>query len=67
MGVGANTLQIITEKGLKKCKVAEKSGIKNSRFSKIIHEKLEPDSKEIISICNTLEITPNDLFGISKS
>ena len=66
MGFGANVEQRINAKALKKCKVAEAVGINNSRLSKIMHEKTEADSKEILALCNFLETTPNELFGYSK-
>lgn len=66
MGLGECIEQLINEQGLKKCKVAERSGIRNSRFSKIIHGKTEADATEIISLCNTLNVSPNDLFGYDR-
>lgn len=63
MGFGENIEQLINERGLKKCKVAERSGMRISKLSKIIHGKAEADTREIMSLCNTLNVSPNVLFG----
>lgn len=63
MGLGENIEQLIIEQGLKKCKVAERSGIRFSKLSRIIHGKAEADTREILALCNTLNVSPNELFG----
>lgn len=67
MGIGETIVKSISEQGLKKCAVAERAGIRPSRFSKIIHNKSEADAKEIMSICNVLRVTPNYLFGVVET
>lgn len=63
MSIGATIEHCIKTQGLKKYKVAERAEIRNSRLSKIMHDREEPDAKEIKSICNVLGVTPNYLFG----
>ncbi|MDA0362194.1 MAG: helix-turn-helix transcriptional regulator [Proteobacteria bacterium] len=55
------------EKGLSQSKLAEAIGISRSTMSEIEKGIRLPASKDILPLCNTLEITPNDIFSAGKS
>lgn len=61
-----NVELIIADKGLKKKSVAIKAGYTKQQFSNLMNGRkiIKPD--DIIKIANALEVTPNDLFGISN-
>jgi len=65
--VADNAKRIIADKGLKKVAAAYKAGLSEKQFSALLnHRKIAKDT-DIIAIANALEVTPNELFGISGS
>lgn len=62
----ANLRSIISNTGLKYKAVAEQSGINVGRFYRIIQGSTELTCDEIASLCRTLNITPNELYGITR-
>lgn len=58
---------IINDKGIKQKSLAQKSDIPEKTLSAMLNGRREIHHDEIISICNALDITPNDLYGVSKS
>lgn len=61
-----NTKKIILEKGLKQKYIAEKMGITEQKMSDILNERKVVDDSVILSLCNALDVSPNELFGYSK-
>lgn len=59
-----NIRMIIDNKGLKHCAVAAKAGYSKRMFSDILCGRKVIKADDIERICNALEITPNDVFGI---
>lgn len=58
---------ILNEKGIKQKSLAQKADIPEKTLSAMLNGRREIHHNEIISICNALSITPNDLYGIQKS
>ena len=56
--------KVIFEKGLKKNIVANKIGLTPQQFSDMLNGRRTIKSADIIPICEALEITPNELYGI---
>lgn len=56
---------IIFEKGLKKQSVAAKCGYTLQQFSSMLHGRKIITALDIAKIADVLEVTPNDLFGIT--
>lgn len=62
-----NIEMIIADKGMKKQYIAMKAGYSKQQFSNLMNGRkiIKPD--DIIKIANALEVTPNDLFGVSNN
>lgn len=62
-----NIEMIIAGKGMKKKHIAMKAGYSKQQFSNLMNGRkiIKPD--DIIKIANALEVTPNDLFGVSNN
>lgn len=58
---------ILNEKGIKQKSLAQKADIPEKTLSAMLNGRREIHHNEIISICNALSITPNDLYGVKKS
>lgn len=60
-----NIESLIADKGLKKKSVASKAGYTKQQFSNLMNGRkiIKPD--DVVRIANALEVTPNDLFGIT--
>lgn len=58
---------ILNEKGIKQKSLAQKADIPEKTLSAMLNGRREIHHNEIISICNALSITPNDLYGVQKS
>ena len=50
--------EYLNDKGIKKRYVAEKAGIKDYRFSLILHNRSTMRADEFESICRALEVSP---------
>ncbi len=61
-----NTEAIIREKGLKKKSVAEKAGYSKQQFSNLLNGRKILKESDILRIATALDVTPNDLFGITN-
>lgn len=56
---------ILGEKRLKVSNVHEATQISRTTLHALYHEKTEnPDTKTILTICEYLDVTPNEFFGI---
>lgn len=62
-----NTEAIIERKGLKKHIVASKAGYSKQQFSNLLNSRKTIKASDVLRIANALEVTPNDLFGITSS
>lgn len=57
--------RIISEKGLKKQSVAARCGYTLQQFSAMLHGRKIITALDVAKISEVLEVTPNDLFGIT--
>jgi transcriptional regulator with XRE-family HTH domain len=48
-------------------KLAQALGIDENRYTRYERAEVEPDLTMLMRICSTLEISPNDLFGVADS
>lgn len=65
-GIIENTRKIIEKKGMKHRAVAERAGFSEKQFSALLnHRKIIKDT-DVIAIANALEVTPNELFGLTN-
>lgn len=55
--------ELIAQRGLKQCAVAEKAGLTEQQMSDIVKKRRRMDANEMFRICVALDITPNDLFA----
>ncbi|MEE0265553.1 MAG: helix-turn-helix transcriptional regulator [Acutalibacteraceae bacterium] len=62
-----NISSIIEERGYKKSSIAKKAGYSNKQFSDFLHGRRTIKATDVYSIAKALEVTPNDLFGITKA
>ena len=63
----ANTIRaIINSNGLKNKAVAERAGYTEKRFSRILTGLSPMKSDDILRIARALNVTPNELFGITS-
>ena len=60
-----NLRYILREKGMKQKHLAEKADISEKTMSAMMNGRREIHHEEIVRICNAIEVTPNDLYGIS--
>lgn len=60
-----NIKSIIKSNGLKQKYVAEKAGLTPQDFSDILNGRKRFEINYVVNICNTLGITPNELFGFN--
>lgn len=63
--VGENLREARKAKGLTQKQIAEKLHKYQPDYSEYESGKIELDYEKIITLCNILDITPNDLFGIN--
>ena len=64
--VATYTRKIICNKGLKQKSVAKKAGYSQQQFSSLLTGRKLFKADDIYRIAMALEVTPNELFGISK-
>ena len=62
-----NTKKIIHERGIKQKVVAEKAGYTAQQFSNMLNERKIIECGDVLRISAALDVTPNDLFGITSS
>ncbi len=60
-----NTKRFIEKKGLKQKAVAERAGYSPKKFSDMLNNRSIIRSSDILKISKALDVTPNDLFGLS--
>lgn len=65
--VNDNLKSIIKSNGLKQKYVAEKIGFTPQNFSNMLNGRKRFEIENVINICNTLGITPNELFGFNDN
>lgn len=61
-----NTRTILENRGLKQKAFAEKAGYSEQQFSRKMADRSPITWEDILKIANALEVTPNELFGITK-
>lgn len=61
-----NTRMILESRGLKQKAFAEKAGYSEQQFSRKMAGHSPITWEDILKVSNALEITPNELFGITK-
>lgn len=59
--------QVIHDKGMKQCVVAERAGFSESEFSNMLNGRKLLRIEHIPGIANALGIEPNDLFEKAES
>ncbi len=63
MKISEKILNELKEKGMSQKTFSERTGISQSTISDWKRRKINPAVDKIVSICQALEITPNDLFS----
>lgn len=58
--------KLINDKGLKHKYVAEQMGLTPQEFSNMLCGRKEFKTEHVVPICKALNITANDLFGLSN-
>lgn len=58
---------LIKEKGYKQCAIAQKAGFSARELNDLINGRKTFKADYVLKICKALDITPNELFGISSS
>lgn len=58
--------QVISQKGLKKSRVAEKTGLTANQFSAILKGRRVLKADDIPLLCGALGIEPNELFDFDQ-
>lgn len=61
-----NVKNLIRAKGLKQKFVAEKMGLSPQEFSNILTGRKKFTTEYVVPVCNALNITANELFGIKS-
>lgn len=61
-----NIKKIIRGKCLKQAAVAEKAGYNYKAFSNMLNGRKLITDVDVVKIATALEVSPNELFGISK-
>ncbi|MCI8602035.1 MAG: helix-turn-helix transcriptional regulator [Oscillospiraceae bacterium] len=64
--IAENTRRIISIKGMKQRAVALRAGISEQQFSALLNNRRVIRDIDVIAIANALEVTPNDLFGLTE-
>jgi len=64
--VQSKVAEYITDRGLKKSRVAELSGIRISRLSLILNNHTEMRADEFANICSALEVSPTKFIPAPK-
>ena len=62
-----NTKKVIKNKGYKQTFIAKKMNITDNKLSDILNFRKTIDVNIVFSLCNALEVLPNELFGYEKS
>lgn len=63
--IAVNAKKIIAQKGYKQKSVAMKAGYTPSAFSNMMNGRKIITDFDVMNIANVLEVTPNELFGVS--
>jgi hypothetical protein len=66
LNVESRVATFISEKGLKRCAVANRAGIKPARFNLILNLKTEMTADEFESTCTALEVPPDKFLIYPK-
>ena len=64
--VGNNLKEARKAKGISQTQLAKEMNKYQSDYSEYETGKIELDYAKIVFLCERLDITPNDLFGINK-
>ena len=62
-----NTKKLIQKKGYKQTFIAQKMKISDRKLSDILNHRKVIDVSIIFSLCEALEVSPNELFGYDES
>lgn len=62
-----NIRRILEEKGIKQKKLAQKANITENTLSAMLNGRRTIHHSELINICLALDVTPNDIYGFSKT
>lgn len=65
MDIAANIRSIIKNDGLKQCAVAHRAGLTPKEFNALLTKRKTFKAEYIVPICNALNVTPNELLGVS--
>ena len=65
--VAENIEKICNEKGFRQGFIAEKAGIQPKRYSDMINGRCIIKPFQIWKIANALDVTVNDIFGLTNS
>ena len=63
--VPLNISRIIQETGVKQCVIAERAGYTKQQFNSMLNGRKIIKATDILRIAKALNVTPNDLYGIS--
>ena len=66
MTVGDRIIQIMHDKGIKQIELSEHTGIAQSCIADWKHKSTSPAANKIMSICEVLECTPEELLKGAK-
>lgn len=61
------TKKIIQERGIKQKAVASKAGYTAQQFSNMLNERKIIECADVLRISAALDVTPNELFGITDN
>lgn len=61
-----NVLKIIQDTGVKQCVIAERAGYTKQQFNGMLNGRKIIKAMDVLRIARALNVTPNELFGISK-
>jgi len=65
--IAANIKKIITKQDVKQKSVAQKAGVPEKKFSNMLNGRKLIAAHDILPICDALDVTPNELFGVGDS
>ena len=58
---------VVKRSGRTQTNVAEQAGLTSQQFTDIIKKRRRLDANEMFRLCEVLNLTPNDLFGIGEA
>lgn len=64
--VAQNVKRIINDEGFVQKRIAEKAGYSQKEFNNMLNGRKRICDCDVLKIANTLNVTPNDLFGFGS-